>query len=332
MTDHVALAVDVGGTGIKCGLVDETGVIRHTERHPTGAARGPEAVVATILDVTAGLASAADRLGLDPVCAGVVVPAVVADGVALFSANLGLRDVPLRDLLVKRLGRPAVLGHDVRAAALAEARLGAGRVSRRLLFVALGTGIAGGFVLDGRVDDGAHGAAGEIGHIVVRTGPQARPCGCGGRGCLETYASAAGVARAYAAATSTSTAASTSAIGDPYLHADANTGPVLAPTSGREVAELVASGDPAANAVWCEAVEALADGLLTGIALYDPAVVAIGGGLAEAGELLLAPLREALVQRRTFHQLPNVVRAELGDEAGVYGAALLAWDSYEESR
>jgi glucokinase len=107
---------------------------------------------------------------------------------------------------------------------------------------------------------------------------------------------------------------------------------VRAPATARDVAELVASGDPVAVAVWCEAVEALADGLLTGIALHDPAVIAIGGGLAEAGELLLAPLRAALLERRTFHQLPQVVRAELGDEAGVYGAALLAWDSYEESR
>src|SRR5215475_12155015 len=240
MTDQVALAVDVGGTGIKCALIDRAGVIRHTERHPTGAARGPEAVVATILDVTTGLATAADRLGLDAVCAGVIVPAVVADGVALFSANLGLRDVPLRDLLTKRLGRPAALGHDVRAAALAEGRLGAGRDRGRLLFVALGTGIAGGFVLDGRVDEGAHGGAGEIGHIVVRTGRRARRCGCGGRGCLETYASATGVARAYAAATSTAS------IRDPGLHADANTGPVLAPATARDVAELVANGDPTA--------------------------------------------------------------------------------------
>jgi glucokinase len=307
MTDPVALAVDVGGTGIKCALVDRAGAIRYTERHPTGAARGPEAVVTTILEVTAALATAAEPLDLDPVCAGVVVPAVVADGVALFSANLGLRDVPLRDLLAKRLGRPAALGHDVRAAALAEARLGAGRDTRRLLFVALGTGIAGGFVLDGHVDEGAHGGAGEIGHIAVRTGPPARPCGCGGRGCLEAYASAAGIARAYESASGQARPA-------------------------HEVAELVAGGDPVARSVWNEAVEALADGLLTGIALYDPAVVAIGGGLAGAGELLLAPLRAALVQRRTFHQLPDVVRAELGDDAGVCGAALLAWDSYEARR
>ena len=88
----------------------------------------------------------------------------------------------------------------MRAGALAEARLGAGRTTRRMLFVAIGTGIAGGYVVDGRIDPGAHGAAGEIGHIVVRTGPDAAPCGCGARGCLEAYASAAAIARAYARA------------------------------------------------------------------------------------------------------------------------------------
>src|SRR5262245_44357919 len=102
-SEPVALAIDVGGTGIKCGLVDLDGVIRHAQRHPTRAERGPDAVVANILDVAAGLAETARAGGFAPVSAGVIVPAVLADGVAVFSANLGLRDVPLRDLLAKRL-------------------------------------------------------------------------------------------------------------------------------------------------------------------------------------------------------------------------------------
>src|SRR5690242_5596440 len=199
----VALAVDVGGTTLKCALVDAEGTVHHTERHATRAERGPDAVVATIIDATADLADHARKLDLTPVAAGVVVPAVVSDGVAVWSANLGLRDVALRDLVAARLGLPVALGHDVRSGALAEARLGAGRTTRRLLFVALGTGIAGGFVLDGRIDEGAHGGAGEIGHITVRTGPDARACSCGGRGCLEMYSSASAVARSYAAAAGT---------------------------------------------------------------------------------------------------------------------------------
>ncbi len=164
-----------------------------------------------------------------------------------------------------------------------------------MLFLAIGTGIAGGFVLDGRIDPGAHGASGEIGHIVVRTGPDALPCGCGGRGCLEMYASAAAIARAY---------------GD----------------DAAEVARLARAGEPRAAEVWSEAIGALADGLLIGIALHDPRLIVLGGGLAEAGEFLFEPLAKALAERRTFHPLPELAAAQLGDEAGCHGAALLALD------
>jgi glucokinase len=162
-----------------------------------------------------------------------------------------------------------------------------------MFFIAIGTGIAGAYCLDGRVDPGAHGASGEIGHIAVRAGP---PCGCGGMGCLEAIASAASIARSYGVA------------------------------SAAEVARAVAAGEPRARQVWREAVEALADGLLIGIALVDPELIALGGGLAEAGETLLRPLAAALAARRTFHRLPALVRAQLGDEAGCQGAALLALD------
>jgi len=312
----VAVAVDVGGTSMKCALVDTAGAVRHTERHPAGRERGPDAVVSTIVEVAAGLAERARAEGLRPAAAGVVVPGVVDEvaGIAQWSANLGFRGVPLRDLVANRLDLPTALGHDVRAGALAEARLGAGREARRMYFVAIGTGIAGGYVVDGRVDAGAHGASGEIGHIVVRTGPNAPECGCGARGCLEALASASSIARAYAARQA----------GAPY--SSQGDGGVPLHTPAEKVAQRAAAGEPEAAAVWGEAVAALADGLLTGIALYDPEVIVIGGGLAEAGSVLLDPLREALEGRRTFHRLPTLTRAQLGDGAGCLGAALLAFD------
>jgi len=322
---RVIVAIDVGGTGMKCALVDDAGTVRHAERHGTGRERGPDAVVSTIVEVAAALADRARADGLRAVAAGVVVPGIVNEvsGVAEWSANLGFREVPLRDLVAKRLDLPTALGHDVRAGALAEARLGAGRTARRMHFVAIGTGIAGGYVIDGRVDGGAHGASGEIGHIVVRTGPDAPECGCGGRGCLEAIASAASIARSYAASRASVPA------GSPYWALDASGATLLevgGDVSAEEVARRAAAGEPVAAAVWSGAVSALADGLLTGIALYDPEVIVLGGGLAEAGPLLLEPLREALEQRRTFHRLPRLARAELGDEAGCLGAALLALD------
>jgi glucokinase len=256
-------------------------------------------VVQTILDIAAGLAGTASSLGDKAVAVGVVVPGVIDEerGIAVWSANVGFRDVPLRDLLTERLGLPAALGHDVRAGGVAEARLGAGNGYRHVLFLAIGTGIAGAHVVDGVAFAGAHGAAGEVGHIIVRPGGPV--CGCQARGCLEAVASAAAVGRAYSTRS-----------GDTV--------------SAAEVAARAASGDPLAVEVWAEAVDALADGLHTAVTLFDPEVVVIGGGLAEAGDGLLVPLDVALAGKLTFQYRPAMLHAALGDEAGCLGAALLA--------
>jgi glucokinase len=298
---RTAVALDVGGTGIKCALVSDAGAVLHTERHPTGASRGPDAVVETILEIAEGLAGKARADGLTPVAAGVTVPGVVDEtgGIAVWSANVGFRGVPLRDLVASRLEMPAALGHDVRAGGLAEARLGAGRDARHVLFVAIGTGIAAAHVVDGQGFAGAHGAAGELGHVVVR--PGGAPCACGAFGCLEAEASASGVARRYAALAG-------------------------APATAAEVASRAAAGETVAVRVWRETVEILADGLLTAQTLYDTETVVLGGGLAEAGDALLDPLRAAVRERLTFQREPALIRAALGDEAGCIGAALLGLD------
>jgi glucokinase len=300
---HV-IALDVGGTGMKAALTGANGELLHRTRRATGRERGPGAVVEGILDFAAELRGyGLDRFGEPAAAAGVAVPGIVdeARGVAVYAANLGWRDVPLRELLAERLGGiPVALGHDVRTGGLAEGRLGAGRGADRFLFVALGTGIAGAIGVDGRVEAGAHGFAGEIGHIVVR--PGGAPCPCGQRGCLERFASAAAVSEAWAAA-----------CGD--VRADA-----------ADCAKAVAAGDAEAQAVWQEAVDALADGLVTALTLLDPRTLIVGGGLAEAGETLFTPLREAVRRRVTFQKLPSLVPAALGDTAGCLGAGLLAWD------
>ncbi|MFI8452687.1 ROK family protein [Streptomyces erythrochromogenes] len=300
---HV-IALDVGGTGMKAALVADDGTLLHEARRATGRERGPDAVVETIQDFAAELlATGRERFGRAASAAGVAVPGIVdADnGIAVYAANLGWRDVPLRALLTARLGGiPVALGHDVRTGGLAEGRIGAGRGADRFLFVPLGTGIAGAIGIAGRIEAGAHGYAGEIGHIVVR--PGGPDCGCGQRGCLETLASAAAVSRAWAAAS-----------GDPAADA-------------ADCAKAVASGDARAGEVWLAAVGALADGLVTAITLLDPRTLIIGGGLAEAGETLFTPLRKAVEERVTFQRLPHIVPAALGDTAGCLGAGLLAWD------
>ncbi|MGX1270765.1 ROK family protein [Streptomyces phaeoluteigriseus] len=303
---HV-IALDVGGTGMKAALVGADGALLHRARRATARERGPEEVVAGILDFAAELrAYGVEHLGESAAAAGVAVPGIVdeANGIAVYAANLGWRDVDLRRLLTDRLGGiPVALGHDVRTGGLAEGRIGAGQGADRFLFVALGTGIAGAIGVDGRVEAGAHGFAGEIGHVVVR--PGGTPCPCGQRGCLERFASAAAVGEAWAAA-----------CGDP--EADA-----------ADCAKAVTSGDPNAVRVWQRAVDALADGLVTALTLLDPRTLIIGGGLAEAGETLFTPLRNAVRRRVTFQKLPDIAPAALGDTAGCRGAGLLAWDLLE---
>ena len=300
------IALDVGGTGMKGALIGpQPGrPPLYEARRRTPRAEGPEAVVEELLDFTAELrAQGVARTGEEPAAAGVAVPGIVDDarGVAVFAANLGWRDVPLRKLLRERLGTPLVaLGHDMRTGGLAESRLGAGAGVDRFLFVALGTGIAGALCIDGRIEPGAHGGAGEIGHVVLR--PDGPLCGCGRRGCLETLASASAVGRAWAAACG------------------------VAQATAADAATAVAAGDPRAEAVWRDAVGALADGLVVGITLLDPRTLVVGGGLAEAGETLFAPLGEAIAERVTFQQVPSIVPAALGDAAGCLGAGLLAWD------
>ncbi|MFG3101863.1 ROK family protein [Streptomyces sp. NPDC048182] len=289
---------------MKAALAGPEGELLHQARRATGRDRGPEAVVAEILDFAAELrALGAERYGESAAAAGVAVPGIVddAEGIAVYAANLGWRDVPLRALLTERLGGiPVALGHDVRTGGLAEGRIGAGHGADRFLFVPLGTGIAGAIGVDGRVEAGAHGFAGEIGHIVVRPGGLA--CPCGQRGCLERFASASAVSLAWA-----------EACGDPAADA-------------ADCAKAVESGDVRAVAVWQAAVDALADGLVTALTLLDPRVLIIGGGLAEAGETLFTPLRDAVRRRVTFQKLPEIVPAALGDTAGCLGAGLLAWD------
>lgn len=300
---HV-IALDVGGTGMKAALVGADGTLLYEARRATGRERGPDAVVESVLAFAADLrAYGEEHLGESALAAGVAVPGIVdaENGIAVYAANLGWRDVPMRRLLGERLGGvPVALGHDVRTGGLAEGRIGAGKGADRFLFVPLGTGIAGAIGIAGTIEAGAHGYAGEIGHIVIR--PDGPDCPCGQRGCLETLASAGAVSRAWAAAS-----------GDP--EADA-----------ADCAKAVESGDPKAVEVWRDAVDALAAGLVTALTLLDPRTLIIGGGLAEAGETLFTPLRAAVEERVTFQKLPHIVPAALGDTAGCLGAGLLAWD------
>lgn len=285
--------IDVGGTAIKSGLLDGERLVHATET-PTGDSG--QGVVDRVLDAVVD--QVARIRGVSTIEAvGLVVPGMVdtAAGVGIWSENLGWRDAPFRDLLHERVRLPVAFGHDVRAGALAEARLGAGAGASRVVVVAVGTGIASAYVANGVLDDTAH-PSGEIGHLDVGTG---LPCVCGLTGCLETVASAAAVARHYSQR-------------------------VGRDVSAAGVAAAVATSDPIAREVWGEAIAGLGRALSWISAIQAPDVITIGGGLARAGDLLLDPLREDLARRLSFHHRPRLLPSRLGGFAGCIGAGLLA--------
>lgn len=291
------LAFDVGGTDIKSAYVDEHGSIHGLRRSPTPLDdRDPAGAIVRRL---AELAADYRAEGARPSASGLSVPGIVDEraGVGVFSSNLGWRGAPLRALAEEALATPVAFGHDVRAAGSAEHRMGSARGYDDVVMLAIGTGIAGTIIVDGRPYP-ADGYAGEFGHALAA--PLGEPCPCGAIGCVETIASAGSIARRYGERTGT-------------------------PVPGaREVRDAARAGDPVARAVWDDAIETLAELLARTCALLAPQAVVIGGGLSEAGADLFDPLGTRLDALLSFHRRPVLLRAELGDDAGLLGTALAA--------
>lgn len=287
------VALDVGGSAMKGAVLDAQDRVVGFHRWPTPRSEGPGAVVGAVLEAVDELL----RHAGGAVAVGLVVPGLVDDraGVALYSENIGWRDVPFPELVVERSGLPVGFGHDVRAGGLAERTLGAARGADDVLFLPIGTGISGAMYVAGRLVENKY--AGEIGHIDVGSG---EPCACGARGCLESVASGASIARRYNRATGGSVA------------------------GAHEVLGLMVAGDHAATKVWDEAVDALARALATYTSLLAPELIVIGGGLSGAGGALLDPLRSRLRELLVWQQAPRIVAAALGENAACLGAGLLA--------
>jgi glucokinase len=302
MTDtverEVVAAVDLGGTRTKAALVarDLSVVVRAVEPTPADLAGS---IGETVASVVGRLVTTTP--GTRVVGCGVVVPGLVdeATGVGVLSVNHGWRDLPIQARVSAAVGLPTVVGHDVRAGLLAEARLGAAVGVRDALFLPLGTGIAAALMVDGHVLSGG-GWAGELGHVSVD--PSGPVCPCGGVGCLEMIASAAAIGREYSSRTGQ-------------------------PASAAVVAHRVEEGDPVAVAVWGRAVSAQARAVLMTLTLTGIDLVIVGGGLAQSGETLLAPLRAEIESLRTFQRPARIVTPALADWAGCLGAACLAWEA-----
>lgn len=293
--------VDVGGTSMRRSVVelDDDGQPVLAEVVAEPAATDPAAAVEQVLAVT----EQASR-GVDAV--GVVLPGLVdeASGTGVWSENLGWRDVGFGALLRARLGVPVAVGHDVRGWGAAERRWGAARGLANVAVVVIGTGISAAVVVDGH-DLVAGGLAGEIGHLRV-AGDE--PCACGGTGCLEAVASAAGIVRQYNAV-------------------------APRPVAGAvDVAEAARRGESPAVEVWDTALDRIADGLAAMSTVVAPEAIVLGGGLARAGDdLLLAPLRARLAARLTYTPAPDLRPATFAGTGGLIGAAALAAQTTKES-
>lgn len=297
------LAIDVGGTDMKSALADAGGNLSDVRR--MGTPKRPDNPGETVIEAAEELLASYrhDWPDLSIRAIGMVAPGLVDErsGVGLFSANLGWRDFYFAERLQSLTGLPATFGHDVGAAADAEVRLGAARGFGDVVVTIIGTGIAGAVYCDGvRVRGG--GYAGELGHALV---PGGGPCVCGADGCLETIGSAGAIARRYA-----------SLSGVPVAGA-------------REVLLAAGHGDRHAQQVFDEAVDAIAFSSVQLAAILGTEAIVIGGGLAQAGEQLLVPLRQRIDQRLSFHRRPVVLAARMGQNAGLIGAALRARDLLE---
>ena len=298
------IGIDVGGTNLKAGLVDEAGAIVKAERVPLDF-QGPEPFAAALAE----LAGKVWQEGVQWV--GVGLPGAVDGGDVLFTTNIPMEDVPLEALFRRHLDLPLLLGNDADCAAAGEFFSGAGRGARDLVVVTLGTGVGCGAILDGKLRGGA--ASSEAGHIVIVQ--DGEPCNCGRKGCWERYASATGLIFL--------TKRAMEAHPESALHELAAKDGV----EGRTAFQAAEAGDETALAVCREYVDYLASGMASLINVIRPEVVAIGGGVAAApAHLLLEPLREA-VARESFSshggRVTRILPAQLGNDAGMIGAAFL---------
>lgn len=302
----LVIGVDVGGTTVKAAVFDSDGLEYVRSHRPTPRHLGPDAVITTTIDTIVELrAQIPDAARVRAV--GLVVPGLVdaEQGIAVYAANIGWRQLPLRQIVAEAVGLPVILDHDVRAAGLAELELGAGRRLQEVLFVALGTGVAAAVITGGQVSAGATGRAGELGHLPVF--PEGEWCACGQRGCTETYASATALSRRYAAASG------------------------IADVPAKDVMSRAAAGDPVAERVFRDAITALGRALVNYVLLMDPELILIGGGMAASGAALLHPLTREVQAGLAWRPVPAISNGRFAGDAGRRGAGLLAWRALKES-
>lgn len=311
----LTVGVDVGGTSVRAGVVDSHGDVLDLTRAgtPTGETALEDVITEVICELTA-------RHRVSSV--GLAVAGFVAEDrrTVRFAPHLAWRQAPVAERVSARIGLPVVLEHDANAAALAEHRFGAARGTSVSVLVALGTGIGGALLIDGRLFRGAYGVAPELGHLTLV--PDGRPCPCGKSGCWERYCS--GTALATTAIELLARYPGISTLLAREAAADSRA------VTGRRVAAAARDGDPLAERAMADLSKWLGRGLALIADLYDPEVVVIGGGVSESAPLFLDEAREhyaAMVTGAGHRPLARIRPAQLGDDSAIVGVATLAAES-----
>ncbi|MDQ1626998.1 MAG: glucokinase [Actinomycetota bacterium] len=311
----LTVGVDIGGTKVAAGVVDRDGhVLEETRRETPDKSKSPQVVEDTIVEAVLDLSERHDIYAVGVGAAGFVD---VTRSSVLFAPHLSWRHEPLRDAISRRLRLPVVVENDANAAVWAEWRFGAGREETHLVCVNLGTGIGGAMLVNGALQRGRFGVAGEFGHMQVV--PDGRRCECGNRGCWEQYASGNALVRE-----ARELAAADSPVAHRWLE---RAGGDVQRINGPLITELAQEGDDAAVELIGDVGRWLGVGIANLAAAFDPGTFVIGGGLSDADELLLAPAREAFQRQltgRRHRPEAAIVRARLGNTAGLVGAADLA--------
>ena len=305
------VGVDLGGTYIRAALADEGGALLERRKVETLAREGVEAVVGRIV-------WAVEEVSEPNVAAlGICSPGPLSSrtGIVYSPPNLyGWSDVPLAGMLEDRLGIPVFLGNDANAAALGEFAYGAGRGYRHVIYITVSTGVGGGIISDGRLLEGQRGAAGEVGHVIVEPGGPL--CGCGNRGCLEALISGTAIARQAREALAAGRESAIGSLAETDPHG----------VTAEVVVRAAREGDGLAGELLETAGRRLGTALLGLVHVFDPQVIVVGGGVTNAGELLMKPARDAMFAglMPIFKEGLEVVPPELGADAGLYGAVALA--------
>jgi glucokinase len=309
----LAFGVDIGGTKVAAGVVDDDGQVIDRELRATPGADVVE-TERVIAEVVQALAARYPVVAVGIGAAGWIA---TDRATVLFAPHLAWRNEPLRDALSDRIGTPVTVENDANAAAWAEYRFGAARGARIVVCVTLGTGIGGGLVVSGILYRGANGVGCEYGHMTVV--PEGRRCACGNRGCWEMYASGTALTR------DAQELAAVSPVQAHRLLELANGDPTQ--LTGPLVTAAAREGDPAAVEIYSAMGQWLGRGLANLAAIIDPTLFVIGGGVSQAGDLLIPPAREMLARTLTgrgYRPMPGVTLAQFGPEAGLVGAADLA--------